>query len=229
MQKIDHFVITGTIECVSGMRIGGSDDLLQIGGTDLTCIKHAVTRRPYIPGSSLKGKLRSELEKAMGKFGGNRGDEPCGCIQADCLICRIFGPHKKSRHDLGPSRIIVRDGCLLDGGQLESKSENIIDRKVGTALHPRSVERVVAGSTFALNIGVQVWDLDRSCSYRGKAGGHALFLFVRHGLTLVEQTGVGSGISKGYGQVAFKDIEVTQQNPGSFIDEWEGPDAPLQA
>jgi CRISPR-associated protein Csm3 len=229
VQKTEHIIITGTIECLSGVRVGGSDDLLQIGGTDLTCIKHPETREPYLPGSSLKGKLRSELEKATGKFGGNRGDEPCGCAQPGCLICRIFGPHKKSRHDLGPSRIIVRDAHLLGGGQLETKTENVIDRKVGTALHPRNVERVAAGSTFALNIGVQVWDLDQDCEFQDKKGGHALFRFVRFGMRLVEQTGIGSGVSKGYGRVAFKDVKVERLDAATFTDEWEDRDASLPA
>ena len=98
MKKIAYHEITGVIHCLSGMRIGGSDELLQIGGTDLTCIKHPVTLKPYIPGSSVKGKMRSELEQKLGKFGGLDSNEPCGC--ASCLVCRIFGPHKKAKHNL---------------------------------------------------------------------------------------------------------------------------------
>src|SRR5579884_3318530 len=63
MKRIGYISITATLEAVSGLRVGGSDDMLQIGGTDLTVIRHPVTLQPYIPGSSLKGKLRSELEK----------------------------------------------------------------------------------------------------------------------------------------------------------------------
>ena len=68
MKKTGQKNISGYIFLKSGLRVGGSDDLLQIGATDLTCIKHPVTFEPYIPGSSFKGKLRTELEKREGKF-----------------------------------------------------------------------------------------------------------------------------------------------------------------
>jgi CRISPR-associated protein Csm3 len=223
MKKIEHYVISGVIECVSGLRIGGSDDVLQIGGTDLTCIKHPVTLQPYIPGSSLKGKMRSEIEKTLGKFSGNGGNEPCGCADKNCLVCRVFGPHKKAQHDLGPSRIIVRDSLLITGGELETKTENVIDRKVGTALHPRKVERVVAGSTFSLSIGVQAWDIDRDCKYKDKTGGKALVAFVLDGLRLIIQTGLGSGVSKGYGQIRITDCKWKLQGSEAVPFEIEEP------
>lgn len=208
MKKIDYHEITGTIHCVSGMRIGGSDELLQIGGTDLTCIKHPVTLKPYIPGSSIKGKMRSEHEQKLGKFGGRDDSEPCGCAKTDCLICRVFGPHKKATHDLGPSRIVVRDAQCTCGGETELKSENVIDRRTGTALHPRKVERVAAGSDFALRIGIQIWDQDASVKYAGRSGADALVEFVKDGLKALRQTGLGSGISKGSGEIEFRDLKL---------------------
>jgi CRISPR-associated protein Csm3 len=207
MRKLGQTNITGVIHCISGLRVGGSDDLLQIGGTDLTCIKNPVTLQPYIPGSSMKGKMRSELEKKLGKFGGRDGNEPCSCARRDCLICRVFGPHKKPDHDLGPTRIIVRDGLLIEGGELELKPENIIDRRTGTALHPRKVERVVAGSRFRLKIGIQIWDLDNECSYNDSTGGAALVAFVKDGLREIANTGLGSGVSKGSGEIEIEDLK----------------------
>jgi CRISPR-associated protein Csm3 len=209
MKKTEHHRITGVVHCISGIRIGGSDDLLQIGGTDLTCIKHPTTLKPYIPGSSMKGKMRSELEKKLGKFGGN-GSEPCGCVQKDCLVCRVFGPHKQARHDLGPTRIIVRDAALLEGGETELKPENVIDRRTGTAMHPRKVERVVAGSKFTLDIGLQVWDIDHddSLKHAGQQGAESLIEFVKDGLRELQNTGLGSGVSKGSGQVEFIDLKL---------------------
>jgi CRISPR-associated protein Csm3 len=205
LKKLTYHEITGVIRCVSGLRIGGSDDLLQIGGADLTCIKHPVTLKPYLPGSSLKGKMRSELEQMLGNL---NGSEPCGCATAGCLVCRVFGPHKKTRHELGPSRVIVRDAQLLEGGETELKSENVIDRKTGTALHPRKIERVVAGSTFTLRIGIQEWDLDRDIARAGKKGGEALVGFVLEGLKLVQRTGLGSGVSKGSGEIQFEQLKA---------------------
>ena len=204
MKKVNHYVIRGEIELLSGTRIGGSDDVLQIGGTDLTCIKDPVTGRPYIPGSSLKGKMRSSLEKALDK---TNGREPCGCAKVDCPVCRVFGPHKKTNHELGPTRIIVRDAPLIgDGFALENKTESVNRRDTGAAEHPRTVERVAPGAKFALEIGIQEFDLDANFAYKdadGNAakGGDALLEVVDHALWEMEQTGIGAGTGKGYGKV----------------------------
>jgi CRISPR-associated protein Csm3 len=212
MKKTNHYVIRGEIELLSGTRIGGSDDVLQIGGTELTCIKDPVTGRPYIPGSSLKGKMRSSLEKALGKANDR---EPCGCASADCPVCRIFGPHKKKEHKLGPTRIIVRDAPLIGEFALENKTESTIRRDTGAAQHPRTVERVAAGAKFRLEIGVQEFDLDANFKYtdpnnREVKGADALLEVVCHCLDLVEQTGIGAGTGKGYGHVKIE-IEAEQR------------------
>ena len=211
MKKVAHYVIRGEIELLSGTRIGGSDDVLQIGGNDLTCIKDPVTGRPYIPGSSLKGKMRSSLEKALGK---TKGREPCGCAENDCPVCRVFGPHMKPDHQLGPTRIIVRDAPLIsDEFAIENKTESVNRRDTGAAEHPRTVERVAPGAKFALEIGVQVFDIDQNFEYtdpdeKPVKGVDALLNVVCHCIDLIEQTGVGAGTGKGYGQV-----KITLEDP----------------
>lgn len=216
MKKIGHREITGTISLLSGLRIGGSDDLLQIGGAELTCIRNPVTHAPYLPGSSIKGKMRSELESFLGRFGGQKSNEPCGC--GACIVCAVFGMHKPREHNLGPSRIIVRDAQLIEGGQTENKSSTAIDRATGTALRGalRSEERVVPGTTFSVRIGIQIWDIDEKAEHTGlnkiaRTGELALVAFVFDGLKLVERTGLGSGISKGSGEIRFLDLKLDGQ------------------
>jgi len=207
MKKVNHYVIRGEIELLSGTRIGGSDDVLQIGGTDLTCIKDPVTGRPYIPGSSLKGKMRSSLEKVLGR---TSGSEPCGCAGDDCPVCRVFGPHKNTKHTLGPTRIIVRDAPLIGGSfGIENKTESVNRRDTGAAEHPRTVERVAPGAKFALEIAVQEFDIDRDFQYtdpkdKPVRGAEALLEVVCHCLDLVEHTGIGAGTGKGYGHVKIE-------------------------
>ena len=58
---VGKIVIGGVVECLTPLHIGGSQDSLQIGGLDAPVLKDPVTKMPYIPGSSLKGKLRSTL------------------------------------------------------------------------------------------------------------------------------------------------------------------------
>lgn len=205
MKKVNHYVIRGEIELLSGTRIGGSDDVLQIGGTDLTCIKDPATGRPYIPGSSIKGKMRSGLEKVLGKTN-NR--EPCGCGHEDCPVCRVFGPHKNTRHQLGPTRIIVRDAPVRGEFGIENKTESVNRRDTGAAEHPRTVERVAPGARFALEIGVQEFDIDKQFKYKDADGTeltchNALLEVVDHALWEMEQTGIGAGTGKGYGKIKF--------------------------
>jgi CRISPR-associated protein Csm3 len=208
MKKVAQYVIRGVIELKSGTRIGGSEDVLQIGATDLTCIKDPVSGKPYIPGSSLKGRMRAELEKALGRTGGPHGNEPCGCGRNDCAVCRIFGPHRNSRHQLGPTRIIVRDAPLIEGGQIELKTETTNRRSTGGAEQPRTLERVTSGAKFRLEIAIQEFDIDQEFHYRDADGTEvngrqALVAAVYHCLDMLEDSGIGSGVSRGSGQVAI--------------------------
>ena len=213
MQRTAIHTITFVARCASGLHIGGSPDELVIGGSDNPVIKNPVTGKPYIPGSSLKGKMRAELEKQLGKAGGRNHDLPCGCAEDSCAVCRLFGAHMNTRSTLGPSRIIVRDGRLRSGGQIENKTENVINRQSGAAQHPRSNERVVEGTEFDLRIVLQVFDLDGGFSYQDPSGtAHqgdaALQAVVADSLRLVQLTGLGGGTSRGSGAVTFRDFEL---------------------
>ena len=211
MRRTSIYSITFIARCESGLHIGGSQDELTIGGSDNPVIKNPETREPYIPGSSLKGKMRAELEKQLGRVGGHRNDEPCGCGR--CAICRVFGAHKNTRSKLGPSRIIVRDGRLREGGHIENKTENVINRQTGAAQHPRSIERVVDGTQFNMQIVLQAFDLDDSFEHRDRngknhRGDQALQAVIADGLQLVELTGLGGGTSRGSGAVSFHDFAL---------------------
>jgi len=204
MRRIDHFGIKGTITLLTGARIGGSDDVLQIGGTDLTCIKDPASGKPYIPGSSLKGRMRAELERTLGKA---HGKEPCGCAGLDCPICRVFGPHKRANHELGPTRIKIWDARLLsDSFVLENKTESVNRRDTGAAEHPRTLERVAPGAKFELHVEFSVYDIDKDFKYsdpdnKEVTGKDALLEVINHALDLLEGAGIGAGTGKGYGQI----------------------------
>ncbi len=216
MQRTNIHEITFTLRCESGLHIGGSQDELKIGGSDNPVIKNPATDEPYVPGSSLKGKMRAELERQLGKFGRNPND-PCGCAENDCPVCRVFGAHFNPNSKLGPSRIIVRDGRLQKGGHIEDKNENVVRRQAGGAQHPRSNERVVEGSEFDMQIVFQVLGLDEDFQYSSstpKTGGNiytgaeALQAIVADGLHLVHLTGLGGGTSRGSGAVSFQDFKL---------------------
>lgn len=211
MRRTDIHTITFTVRCESGLHIGGSQDELKIGGSDNPVIKNPTDDKPYIPGSSLKGKMRGELEKQLGRINGNR---PCAC--KECAVCRMFGAHT-SDSPLGPSRIIVRDGRLVSNEyHIENKSETAIDRRTGSAGRGtlRTSERVAEGAEFRMQIVLQVFDMDSDFSYTSwqgggtHQGGEALQAVLADGLKLVETTGLGGGTSRGSGAVSFHNLQL---------------------
>lgn len=211
MKIIAYKKITGKIECVSGLHIGGSADQIEIGGVDLPIIKHPISGEPYIPGSSLKGKMRSQLEKRLGKV--SDSGEPCKCGNDVCLVCKVFGAHMNPRSKTGATRLLVRDAKLTEekrveykklleekgASYLEKKVENIVNRKTGTAEHPRSQERVPAGAQFDVEFVVQLHDTDNE---------HEIIEFVKKGLKEIEDTYLGGYGSRGSGQVKFKELKL---------------------
>jgi len=180
MKKVYYgdVVLIGTIECITGIHIGGRSDSVGIGGIDTEVIRNPLTNNPYIPGSSLKGKMRSLAEKLFSKEYyagiGGKGDNRRHECQGknlhqliECRICRLFGASAKDarEHDNFPSKLIVRDCDLEDSfkrsGELfmtEAKGENAIDRITSKA-NPRTIERVPAGTKFKFAIIYKVEDI----------------------------------------------------------------------
>jgi CRISPR-associated protein Csm3 len=212
--------ITATLELVSGLRIGAGDSEMRIGGVDNTVIKHPHTGLPYIPGSSLKGKMRSLLEWKSGAV----QEEPLGWKHYEKAaeatkgevrhILQLFGISGDAKlgaqqmQDLGPSRLSFWD-CQLqeawtqeirDNNQMitEVKSENRINRISGVAEHPRQTERVPSGARFDLRLSVK----------RLAGDGDELLSTVLQGLKLLELDSIGGSGSRGYGKVKFIDLKI---------------------
>jgi len=229
LQLKDYLTLRGTLHCVTGLRIGGSAEMIEIGGLDNPIIKDPLTDLPYVPGSSLKGKMRALLELHLDKIDprekvdGRRNRDygevhrPGGynCEGDTCPICRIFGSNA-GEGKLGPARLIVRDAYLtqewdekiqdrLTAGEpvTEIKYENTINRITAMA-NPRQMERVPAGVEFAFEIGYRVFDTgdDGSTDRR-------MFQHVIDGLQLVQADTLGGSGSRGYGRVAFEDLTLT--------------------
>ncbi|EHP86827.1 type III-A CRISPR-associated RAMP protein Csm3 [Methanotorris formicicus] len=193
--------INGKIKLESGIHIGGTKETLKIGGMDNPVIKDK-NDNIFIPGSSLKGKIRSLLEKKDGKikFDGRGNALPCDC--GGCEICKIFGPHD-SKNIKEPVRIIVRDAYLELNGKkpyeyLEVKPENTIDRVKGTTIKGgiRNIERVVAGSEFNFEIVFNIYKNEDK---------NLIKKFIE-GMKLLEDDYLGGCGSRGYGKIKFKDI-----------------------
>ncbi len=86
---------------------------------------------------------------------------------------------------------------------MEIKYENTINRVQGVAANPRPLERVPAGTTFALTIALKVFDSDMENGAHKKLLGH-----VWQGLKLIEMDALGGGGSRGNGQVSFENLQM---------------------
>jgi len=212
-------IIRSDIEVRSGLRIGGASGGLKIGGVDLNVITDP-EGKPYIPGSSLKGKMRSLMERKEGALPNERGIHQCESKEdyKKCSICKIWGTLgglKFSEKENIPTltRLIVRD-CYLDEDSIteemrrnidlqwtEVKFETAINRITGTALSGslRQAERVPAGARFKdCEIIFNVFEEeDRD-----------LLKKVFEAMELLEHDYLGGMGSRGYGQIEFKNIKV---------------------
>lgn len=203
-------ILRGTVYCKTGLRIGGAKDDIEIGTMDNPIVRHPITGLPYLPGSSLKGKMRSLLELRYSPRTQETG-KPCDC--GTCKICRIFGSGS-ARTGREPTRILVRDAWLTNrSGKVlttaqeekglnfaEIKSEVLIDRQTGRAaggIGPRTQERVPADTEFELEISLRLFEGDDEQEARA---------FIEEGLHLVEQDALGGSGSRGYGKVEFRGL-----------------------
>ena len=154
---VKKILYTGKITVLTGLHIGGTNAALNIGGPDNFVVRNPINMKPYIPGSSLKGKLRSLIEI---KNGISKSDD----INSESG--KLFGVGSKRC-----SRLIVRDSELIIEGKendfkntdllyTESKTEVSIDRVTGTAslAGPRTIERVPAGAEFSLNMVLNIFE-----------------------------------------------------------------------
>ena len=156
-QLDSKIIIKGKVIAETGLMIGGSSSALSIGGTDKQIIRNPVDKKPYIPGSSLKGKMRSLLEISRGTIEGK--GEPTQNPKHEAA--QLFGHINRNIDKVQqPSRLIVRDGSLtkdsaekLRDTELlysEVKAENSINRITAEA-NPRFFERVPKSAEFELN------------------------------------------------------------------------------
>lgn len=202
-------VVRGQIEVVTGLRIGGSQETMEISGLDNPIIRNPANDEPYLPGSSIKGKLRMLSEWYFGQL--PRGGDPTK-PNVHSSTARVFGVPADKERESGPTRLIVRDAPLsqesraaFKEGQTpltEVKTENSINRLTAMA-NPRPVERVVPGVKFDFELVYRILDT-------GDGGAEDRDNFdkiVRTAMALLEADFLGSYGSRGCGQIRFLNLK----------------------
>ena len=196
--------ITGTIEAVTGIHIGGNSSFAAIGAVDSPVIRDVFCNQPMIPGSSLKGKMRSLLSRQF-----SDSLMPVKIEEDDQRVKRLFGyasggqGGKQSAH---PIRLQFSDMFLQNREELsdmdipttEVKFENTINRLSAVA-NPRQIERAVRGTKYNLDL---VYNMESEEEVRDD------FVAIRDGFRLLEHDYIGGSGSRGYGRIRFEDLSV---------------------
>lgn len=222
MRLYGRLVIHGNILVKTGLHIGGSGGAFAIGGVDNPVIVNQVSGQPYIPGSSLRGKMRSLTEKYLGRTTGQRisQSEIHACKSEaeylECPICNIFGITAEDFN--WPTRLLVRDVALDPDSAVaireakttlpytEVKTEVAIDRVTSQA-NPRDVERVPAGAVFG----------PMELVYNIYAEQDVEWLKVLlDAMQLLEDDYLGGHGSRGSGKIAFQNLQLTLKRTDQY-------------
>jgi CRISPR-associated protein Csm3 len=224
MQKLHKkIVLTGTVKLLTGSHIGDSKEGVEIGGVDLPVVRRKDDGSPYLPGSSIKGKMRCLSEQACGINWNNQFNaEKEGAGKG---ITDLFGSKD------GISRIIVRDAFLtedsknrlqklttLDMPYTEIKFENTIDRVKGVAEHPRQIERVPAGAVFKVEFVINVFDKPDANDDEIKQTEERLLKTFKNALNLLLDDYLGGHGSRGYGQIELVDGKLSRTDKAYRIE-----------
>lgn len=217
MKLQNYTYLKATLRLKSGQHSGtGEKDVPR--GEPQPIIKSTRTLLPYIPGSSLKGKMRCLFEVKYGRKQTDPRDSGSPCWCGKCQICLLFGSGN-AKTTFEPTRLIFRD-CYLkeeyaklledEKIKLENKPGVRIDRNTGKAaeraLFP--MERIPEGCEFNFEISIRVFENDDK---------KALEKWLTSGLFLLEQDAIGGGGTRGSGWVVFEDVEFDGQK---LDDKW---------
>ncbi|AIY86565.1 MULTISPECIES: type III-A CRISPR-associated RAMP protein Csm3 [unclassified Thermotoga] len=224
---LGKYIIKGKIILETGLRIGGQELGVNIGGIDNPVIRNPLTGEPYIPGSSVKGKMRSLMERLLNlDISGNKVRRH-ECEDKECKVCRVFGSTSTSKNGNNiPSRLLVRDAFLTEDSKTkllsmetdlpytEWKTENALDR-VTCKADPRSFERIPAGAEFEFEI---IYTAENEKHIKEDLENIAT------ALELLEDDYLGGNGSRGYGKVKFSIEKVIFKS----ADYYKGEGTPVE-
>ena len=187
-------IIQFDLEVKTGMHIGGSDMFSAIGAVDSPVVRDPLTGRPIVPGSSLKGKLRTLLARS---YAGDIENMP-DFDQDDQVVLRMFGSTKSRSRLQFVDAFVSNADRMKVVGLTEVKFENTINRADSKA-NPRQIERVNVGTVFAETIvydAVNPQQMQQDLQELEKA------------MKLLQMDYLGGHGSRGSGRVSLKNFRV---------------------
>lgn len=213
IQLRGRVIIKGFIRAKTGLHVGAGKGEVKIGGVDNSVMRDLLTNQPYIPGSSLRGKLRSLAEKseisAKQNTKINKDVFIHTCGNPHCPVCSIYGAPGQS-DTATPTRLVIRD-CYMEPESVkrldnanpdmpytELKYESAIDRVTSQAT-PRVIERVPADTVFGpFEMIFSLYNDDDSVMLK------KLF----RAMSMLEDDYLGGGGGRGSGKIKFERLEL---------------------
>ncbi|MEE1403876.1 MAG: type III-A CRISPR-associated RAMP protein Csm3 [Dialister sp.] len=202
-QLLGKILIQAELTVETGLHIGGSNDYAPIGAVDSVFVRDPFTRQPIIPGSSVKGKMRTLLAKA--RNGARMVQSPA---EDEKVVRRLFGATGEKQvllsrlqfSDLFINRKAERKFEKIDTDTYmgEVKFENTIERGTGTAM-PRQIERVPRGTTFDFLL---IYNIENEEELNEDME------VLAQGFRLLQLDYLGGHGSRGYGRVSFSDFFI---------------------
>ena len=229
LKLIGKLILEGEMLCESGLHVGAGKGSLEIGGADNPVVKDA-QGRPYVPGSSLRGRIRSLLEQATGMavpselvYISKRKGQEVRIHQSDRPddeICILFGrsPGRMEKAGGGdengaqatPARLSVFDAPLIPGSITAQMRENL-DDELTEVKSENAIDRITSQANPRTLERVPAGArfkirmvLDLLC-----AEDSVLPALLVQGLRLLEDDALGGGGSRGNGRVSFDNLKLT--------------------
>jgi len=247
LKLIGKLILEGELHCETGLHIGAGKGSLEIGGADNPVVKDSFGR-PYVPGSSLRGRLRSLLEQSAGLavpselvYLSKRKGQEVRIHQSDRPddeICLLFGrnPGRMERVDgdslesvnATPARLTVYDAPLDPDSVTPQMRENL-DDELTEVKSENAIDRITSQANprtlervpAGARFKVRLV-LDLLCEED-----RALVPRLAEGLRLLEDDSLGGGGSRGSGRVRFGNLKLTWRPRSFYVS--GGPEAELLA
>jgi len=232
LKLIGKLILEGEMHCETGLHIGAGKGSLEIGGSDNPVVKDA-QGRPYIPGSSLRGKIRSLLEQYSGAavpselvYLSRRKGQEVRIHQSDRPddeICLLFGRNAGrmervtgdplDSHNATPARLAVFDAPLEIESITPPMRENL-DDELTEVKNENAIDRITSQANprtlERVPAGARFrvrFIMDLLCDEDAPLFSHLL-----QGMRLLEDDALGGGGSRGSGRVRFSNLNLVWRN-----------------
>src|SRR5580704_1533227 len=237
LKLVGKLILELDLTCLTGLHIGAGKGSLEIGGADNPVVKDAFGL-PYVPGSSLRGKLRSLLEQTTGLaipaelvYLSKRRGQEVRIHQSDrpddeiCLLFgrnpgrleKVVGGESMESGTASPARLTVYDAPLLADSITPQMRENL-DDELTEVKSENAVDRITSQANprtlERVPAGARFrvrFAMDVLCPEDAP-----LFARVVEGLRLLEDDSLGGGGSRGSGRVRFAKLKLTWRSKAYY-------------